>query len=309
MANKRFAPSTLVVLLGVMTCPTMRAQVPPARHQMIQDAKPGFVVVDTSQRWALDELACKNNAVMLYCRFFSWGRTIPQPGTMAVPRGAEGMKQFARTAGYTIRELSPEVFLAESSGCGGDEPVVITAQLVRGFGGSIDADIPIEDLEWQLLRSASDSVRNNVQGNLFGSPWIATYYWPTREGHGREFYVQQQSSAGLTVNYPPQRYLRKVSVETVGGTLEVRDLWMDEGGKEPQAHIIDGPVGELELDFDGDGIVDVVCFSGSPGYDGAVRAPPCAVWQDGAGNRHDRRVRGRYHGGCWRPAAIHYPGP
>ena len=73
------------------------------------------------------------------------------------------------------------------------------------------------------------------------------------------------------MNYPPQRYLRKVSVETVGGTLEVRDLWMDEGGKEPQAHIIDGPVGELELDFDGDGIVDVVCFSGSPGYDGAVR--------------------------------------
>ena len=167
MANKRFAPSTLVVLLGVMTCPTMRAQVPPARHQMIQDAKPGFVVVDTSQRWALDELACKNNAVMLYCRFFSWGRTIPQPGTMAVPRGAEGMKQFARTAGYTIGSSRRKVFLAESSGCGGDEPVVITAQLVRGFGGSIDADIPIEDLEWQLLRSASDSVRNNVQGTCW----------------------------------------------------------------------------------------------------------------------------------------------
>lgn len=270
MTNPGLRLAALGILLSIVNGPAMHGQVRPAHSLIVRDGKPGFLLVDRSSQRALDELALREQTVVLYCHFFSPEKLVPRVGAMEVPAGPAGVRQLAAAAGYTLRKLSPRVVRAETTGCGDDEPVLITAQLVSVIGGSIDANMSLEGLEWELLCTASDSVRNNVHGNLFGFPWIATYYWPTRDGHGREFYVQQQSPAGVTVNYPPQRYLRKVSVETVGGTLDVRDLWMDEDGKEPQAQIIDGPVAELELDFDGDGIVDVVCFSGSPGYDGAV---------------------------------------
>ncbi len=266
MAKLRRSFAVLLMLLGVVTARTVCAQMPLAGHDVVvRDANPGFVNVNTSQRSALDELARVSRVTMLYWHFFDWRGPVPRSAVVRVPEGVDGVNQLARAAGYTIRRLAPQVLLADSSGCSTGEPVVITARLVPDMGGSVDASIPLENLEWELLRTAWDSVRNNVHPTLFGSPWIATYYWPTREGHGREFYVQQQSTSGLSVNGPPQRYLRKVSVEVNGGTLEVKDLWTDERGTEPQARIVSGPVSELDLDFDGDGVVDVVCFSGVRG--------------------------------------------
>jgi hypothetical protein len=265
MTNMKLRVVVLVALLGLFTAQIMRSQVPPARHLIVREVEPGVVLVDRSSRWALDELANRTNTIVLYWNFFSPEKLVPRTGTMEVPGGPEGNREFAAAAGYALRELSPRVIRAEPSSEVSDGPILVTAQLVRGMGSSPAPNIPAKDLEWELLRSASDSIRNNVHASIFGSAWIATYYWPTREGHGHEFYVQQQSSTGLTVNYPPQRYLRKVSVESVGGALELTDLWLDRYGKEPQARFITGPVAELELDFDGDGVVDVVCFSGVSG--------------------------------------------
>ncbi len=269
MTNIRLRIVVLVALLGFVTAQIMRSQVPPARHRIVREVEPGVVLVDKSQPgWqgsALDELARKADTVVLYWHFFNPGQTMPRTGTVTLPAGMRGLEQFAAAAGYALRRLSPRVVRAEPSADGNDEAILITTQLVPGMGGSLDANIPLGELEWEFLRSASDSIRNNVHASIFGSAWIATYYWPAREGHGHEFYLQQQSSTGLTVNYPPQRYLRKVSVESVGGALELTDLWLDRYGREPQARIITGPVAELELDFDGDGVVDVVCFSGVSG--------------------------------------------
>jgi hypothetical protein len=258
-----------VALLAQVAVRNTLGQVPPTQHLIVRQAEPGFVVLDKSQPgWsesALDELARETNLVVLYSHFFSPVRTMPRAGTVKLPTGVPGLEQFAAAAGYTLRRLSPRVVLAEARGGDSDEPILITATLSKVGEAAPDKSLPLVDLEWELLRTASDSVRNNVHASIFGSAWVATYYWPTREGHGREFYVQQQSSTGLTVNTPPQRYLRKVAVEEASGALEITDLWLDKHGKEPQARIITGPVAEFELDFDGDGVADVLCFSGVSG--------------------------------------------
>lgn len=265
MTSIRLRIVVFVALLAFVTAQIMRGQVPPARHLIVRETEPGVVLVDRSSRWALDELAGRTNTIVLYWNFFSLEKLVPRTGTMEVPAGPEGIRKFAAAAGYALRELSPRVMCAKPSSEVSDEPILITAQVIPGMGVSLDANISSEDLEWELLRSASDSVRNNVHASMFGSAWIATYYWPTREGNGHEFYVQQQSSTGLTVNYPPHRYLRKVAVASAGDELEITDLWLDRYGKEPQARIVTGPVAELEVDFDGDGVIDVVCFSGVSG--------------------------------------------
>lgn len=131
------------------------------------------------------------------------------------------------------------------------------------MGKGARTSVPREKLEWKLLQTAYTGMRR-LDPSL-DTTCISTYYWPTAEGDGREFYVLQQNSANIDARYPTGRLLRKVRVANPSGDLEIRDVWGETKGWAAASRRVKGPVADLELDFDRDGVIDIVVYSGEPG--------------------------------------------
>jgi hypothetical protein len=114
--------------------------------------------------------------------------------------------------------------------------------------------LPVQELERLLLVDASPI--STSHHSLYPGLWFAVYYWPSTEAAGKELYAVTQSSGMLHPQAPPSRGVTKYRIEHEGERGTLRPLWHS---------ACEGPVAELELDFDGDDVIDVVCFSGSPG--------------------------------------------
>ncbi len=245
------------------------AQVPLGQAEVLQPASAGQVAIDKSKpHWtshALDALAVRANVVVIDSGFNVArlpGRD-DREGTLLVSEGTAGIREFVKLAGYETEERAPGILLVgEKDSEIWDRPLVIFAEELTGIGRGVRTSVPREELEWKLLQTAYTGMRR-LDPSL-DTTCISTYYWPTAEGNGREFYVLQQNSANVDARYPTGRLLRKVSVTNASGDLEIRDVWGETKGWTAASRRIKGPVADLELDFDGDGVIDVVVYSGIP---------------------------------------------
>jgi len=278
MIRDRVVAATFLSSLVIVCGSTFAQQHPSSPPDEVNVRKPGMVspesgaVVVTLKPgmfWlgdAADELATRHGKILVRCglpdqvgevqtRSLS-GRSIQLPDNL------DGIRQIAALSDSEVVELSPEVLLLRSRKGDCDEPLTITAEHVPGMGVPIDRLVDVHALDVRLFQTG----QNRLAGAGFlGWAWDAIYYWASHEGVGREIYVQEQSSTGLGVNSVPGRLLRKVAIEDAGGTLEISDLWMDDSSNKAGPRLTSGPAAKLEVDFDGDGVVDVVCFSGVKG--------------------------------------------
>jgi hypothetical protein len=91
---------------------------------------------------------------------------------------------------------------------------------------------------------------------LFPEVSVDLHYWPSQEGGGSEVYLLTTSTAKKYPQWLHERDLSKYAIEREDGAWSLRPLWQSG---------CDGPVGDVEIDFDGDNVVDIVCFSGLEG--------------------------------------------
>lgn len=247
----------------------LRAQVPPGQAQVLQPAAAGQIAIDKSKPlWAshaLDALAARANVVVIRSGFNTArlpGRD-DREGVLLVSEGTAGIREFVAVAGYQTVERAPGVLVVgEKDNEIWDQPLLIFAEELNGMGEGHRTSALREKLEWRLLQSADAGMRT-LDPSL-APTCISTYYWPTAEGDGREFYVLQQNSADIDARYPTGRLLRKVRVTNSAGDLEIRDVWGESKGWTAASRRVNGPVADLELDFNGDGVIDVVVYSGAP---------------------------------------------
>jgi hypothetical protein len=267
-----FLPSALLASVGT-------AQVPREQMAVVRGSRPGYVVIDkTKPYWAsyaLYALALRANVLLLNCDHLN-STHVPgyrdTSGELVVPEGVTGIRQFAAAAGYDLVERAPDVFVSqlhEGSSCN-EWPFIVFVEELTDLGPRLRSGVPRRQLEWKLLQTGGLGIGYSRYG-IFTN---GTYYWPSYEGSGREFYVLQESSE-IDPRYPPLGMLRKVKATEGEGGLSIQDLWIQDDPDmgaygEPTAKYIHGPIADLQLDFDGDGVVDVVTYSSLPGDTGGI---------------------------------------
>jgi hypothetical protein len=231
-------------------------------QQCIGTSRPGFVRIQVGNRDCaarmLPELASRYRQVILQSRVFHHSR-LPGYGhadaSLELPDNPGAIEEVAKAAGFTTSELAPGFLLIAPAGePSGSDSLVLTADRVEGMGSDQPFAISQHELERLLLVQASPI--STSHHSLYPDLWFAVYYWPSVEGAAKELYAVTQSSGDLHPQGPPSRGLAKYVIEHDNGRAKLRPLW--HSGCE-------GPVAELELDFDGDQVIDVVCFSGSEG--------------------------------------------
>ncbi|MHB8797135.1 MAG: hypothetical protein ACYDBY_01605 [Thermoanaerobaculia bacterium] len=260
----------LLAISSLALVAPLHAQTLRGQADVLQPAAAGQVAIDKSKpHWTshvLDALAARANVVVIRSGFNI--ARLPEiddrEGTLLVSEGTAGIREFVKLAGYETEERAPGVLLVgEKDNEIWDRPLVIFAEELAGMGSGARTSVPREKLEWKLLQTAYTGMR--ALDPSLNTTCISTYYWPTAEGNGREFYVLQQNSADIDARYPTGRLLRKVSVTNPSGDLEIRDEWGETKGWTAASRRIKGPVADLELDFDRDGVIDIVVYSGEPG--------------------------------------------
>jgi hypothetical protein len=278
--NPQLRPAAIVAVPLFIFALSSKGQVPPEQRTVLRTSRPEVFVVDKAQKyWAyytLDAMALKLNKVLLHCKVLDTNR-IPghydHEGEVVLPAGIDGMRRFAAAAGYEILERAPGVLVAAEKNdevC--DRPLMMFAQRFKELNGHAAISVPQDRLEWKLIQTSW--VRNIDLSSVHSGTSIGTYYWPTKEGGGREFYVLQQNSVMASPMGETGRFLRKVTATRVGGEVEVEDTWRDQRDR-PSGMYVSGAIGDLELDFNGDGVVDVVAFSDL--FDNGGPIPPLRV--------------------------------
>jgi hypothetical protein len=193
--------------------------------------------------------------------------------SLELPDNPGAIEELAKAGGFTTSELAPGFLLiAPADEPPGSDSLVLTADRVEGMGSDQPFAISEQELERLLLVQASPI--STSRHLLYPDLWFAVYYWPSVEGAEKELYAVTQSSGDLHPQGPPSRGLAKHAIEHDNGRAKLRPLWHSGCG---------GPVAELELDFDGDDVIDVVCLSALPGDDGGV--PPFVVISGANGAR------------------------
>jgi hypothetical protein len=236
---------------------------------LLEEAQAGSILVNFGPgprflEEASDALAARYGKILLRCRVIEQVKEREAKSlwdhALRLPDNLDSVRAVAALSNAEVVELSPLVVLMQWKGddCA-DLPVVLTAQQIPFLGLPIDASLDSQQLEVRLFQDGGP--RRIGQNALAGPDWNAVYYWASREGHGREIYVQTQSSAALSAQAPARRGIEKVAVETSDGHFAIRHLW---------GAGCDGPVAAIEHDFDGDGIVDIVCSSGGKGMADAL---------------------------------------
>jgi hypothetical protein len=189
--------------------------------------------------------------------------------TLRLPDNLDAARAIAALSSSEIVELSPRFILLEAKSYACREPLAITAEQAAGLGIPLDPSVDVHALEMRLFETFG---RRSVGLTRFGSAWSGIFYWASREGRGRELYVLSQSTEDLSPTYIAPRRLAKVTVDGTGTDLTIRPLWETS---------CEGPATTFELDFDRDGVVDVMCFSGSVGNFSADR--PLVVFSGATG--------------------------
>lgn len=278
-----------VLVAGSFLAASLKADGPPERRPPIVNNGPeGMVTVNRSgSSWlspALDELAQRQGKIVVRCGFERvvdhWSE-VRDTRPLQVAPTVEGMRTLLQLSESELSVLSDTVVLVQAIGDDCDRsPLLITATEVRGMGPGLALGVSTRELALRLLQTSQH--RQVGPPGLFGPVWIASYFWASREGSGREIYIIEQSSRDLSALSPPSRTLRKAVVGENGGSLSVRDLWQrDTGDLLPVG--CEGPVAQLEQDFNGDGVVDIVCFSAMTGR-GEPRSP-LVVFSGATGRR------------------------
>lgn len=244
------------------------AQLPP-QSKFLRAAEPGTIGIDRSQPgwvdWALDELALRANQLLVHRSVFQTDHVpghYSSEGVLKVADGVEGIRQFAATAGYETIMLGPNVLLLREKDDDTEAPLILFAEQLPLGEIRWDRSISRDKLEWALFMTAGPGLRMLDSYQRADPNYFGTHYWASKEGGGHEFYVVQEMESGRAKIYATQRSLRKVVAEERSGGIEIRDLWMDATGKSPVGQFLNAPVADVELDFDGDGVVDVLVYDG-----------------------------------------------
>lgn len=193
-------------------------------------------------------------------------------GMMEFTDGVVAIEELAPLVGSVPSKLAPGVTLLVRGGFHVDFPIVLTAERAGAIGQSRPLAISPEELERLLLVYASPI--STTHHSLFSPFWFAAYYWPSREGDGHELYVLTHSTGALHPQGIWSRGLTKYTIESSGGAVTLGYRW---------GCAIPGPAANLELDFDDDGVIDILCFSGLPGSEWGVG--PLVVISGATGER------------------------
>jgi hypothetical protein len=252
----------------------VRAQSAGSAARVSEDGAGVWRIERTGERWVNDaiELMGKTlNKIVLYRGVFSPPASSMervQGDAIRVPEGADGIRALARMMGGGVIERAKGVYVVQRDPCGdcASEGIWILAQREAELNGGRYIAAPEGLLAWELSRSASVSLRQALPGILQTDVVLTTLFWPSREGDGSEVYAVQQSSASLTnVERTGLRYLRKVRIASVlADRVGVVDIWP---GAEPgeTGVVLPGPLTDLALDWDGDGVVDIAALTDLPG--------------------------------------------
>ncbi|NWF99477.1 MAG: hypothetical protein HXY19_00820, partial [Thermoanaerobaculaceae bacterium] len=221
---------------------------------LVRPSRPGFVEVSTAAGTpaAIAEFARHLDRIILACGVVGSGQQ-ELLALVEVPDSVDGMRLFATTLGFEFSELTPGTdVLSKGRDACPPFPVLLTAEAVTAMGCQADPSIPLAQFERRLFQTGI----RHLSWSLNDYYWEGMHYWPSREGGGREFYVTGHCSDNVTPKYPPTRGVQKVRVDFDGSQMNVTRTW---------AVMTEGPVAKLELDFDDDGVIDIVTLSGLPG--------------------------------------------
>lgn len=230
---------------------------------LLVEKAPGEVAINSQMgsywvRQAADLLAVRYGRILVRCGVIE---TLSESterlllgDPIRLPDSLDAVRRLAALSDSELVELSPEVVLLRSRQGVCDEPLLMTSERVSEIGAPLDPAIDLHALDVKLFQSIGTRVLGSHV--LFEPHWNGLVYWASREGQGRELYVLTPSTAYLSPQEPTSVSLSKVAIDGTGKDLTVRRLWGASCG---------GSVVALELDFDGDGVVDILAFSGDSG--------------------------------------------
>mgnify|MGYP001434211634 CR=1 FL=1 len=211
-----------------------------------------------SKAFLADTLAYREGLILLHVDHAlssaGW-RPKSTDGSIRLSRGMAGIQESVASDRVTARELTKGIVLADSRHLPWSGRVSIRTGRESGMGRG-EVRESNEKLGVGLLGSASPFIRE-LEGH---SPYvtIVTLYWPSVE-RADELIVLQQTTASLGPKYGFPRLLRRVRVSN-GTTpaIRVEDLWKGSLLSPWGGRVVDGPIADIERDFDGDGVIDLV---------------------------------------------------
>jgi len=246
--------------------------------RILDDRQPGVLGIarrSVGSNEALSELAQRYGEVILIHHSLSAphaGDHTEASTVVELPDSVRAIDQLAALCGSTIVRPAPGFALLAPEASPADVPIYLTAERAIDIRGDSQIAIGTEDFEHLLFvyRSPIWTTIHSVYSHF----WFGMHYWPSREGGGRQVYVLTHSTGQLHPKGIPSRGLTKYTIDSSSGAVVLREQW---------GCAIQGPVTDLELDFDDDGVIDVVAFSGLEGNE--VGTTPLVIVSGRTGER------------------------